>query len=114
MDVDTLKLCLDHTELFLLPAEESPVLNLSVNIENSVVSACQTPGILRVALYDQLSLATYIAATAHFFRVRLNNIRRMCPVFGSRAGLQPYQVGQAYQTGLQPYLHNAPPLRDPG
>ena len=99
VDVDTLKLRLDNTELSVCPGEVSPVVNLSVNTENTVVSASRTPGILRGTLCDRLSLATHVAATALSFRFRLN-IRRRSPVFRSPAGLH------LDQAGLQPYLHH--------
>ena len=63
-----LKLILDKTEMLFLPGMASPIHDLSINIENSLVCAAQTVRNLGVTLADQLSLAANIAVTTRSCR----------------------------------------------
>ena len=47
-----LKLNLDKAELLFLPGKASPIHNLSINMENSVVSAARTARNLGGTLFD--------------------------------------------------------------
>ncbi len=58
MSAHRLKISFDESELLFLPGKDSPVHDLSINIENSVVSRARTAGNLGVT---SLSLAANIA-----------------------------------------------------
>ena len=63
------------TELLFLQSKDSPIHDISINIGTSVVSLTQTSRNLGVTLADQLSFTFNIAATTHFCRYTLCNIR---------------------------------------
>ncbi len=73
-----LKLNLDKPELLFLPRQTSPIYNLSINIEKSVVSQVQTARNLGVTLDDQPFFVANIAATTPSCRFILRNIRSIC------------------------------------
>ncbi|XP_044077145.1 uncharacterized protein LOC122887736, partial [Siniperca chuatsi] len=74
MSAHHLKLNLNKTELLFFPGKASPIHDLSITNENSVVSSAQTARNLGVTLDDQLSFAANIAVTTCSCRF---NIRRM-------------------------------------
>ena len=72
-----LKLNLDKTELVFLPGKGCPHRDLSITIENTVVSPTQSARNLGVILDDQLSFTANIAAITRSCRFLLYNIRRI-------------------------------------
>lgn len=76
MSAHHLKLNHDNTELLFLPGKASPVPDLSIIIEDSVVSPTWSERNLGVTLEDQLSFAANVAATTCSCRLNLH-IRRL-------------------------------------
>ena len=74
-----LKLNLDKTELLFLPGKGCPHRDLSITIDNTVVSPSQSARNLGVILDDQLSFSANIAAITRSCRFLLYNIRRIRP-----------------------------------
>ena len=74
-----LKLNLDKTELLFIPGKRCPHRDLSITIENTVVTTTPTVRILGVILDNRLSFSDHIAATARSCRFQLYNIRRIRP-----------------------------------
>ena len=80
-----LKLNLDKTELLFIPGKRCPHRDLSITIENTVVTTTPTVRILGVTLDDQLSFSDHIAATARSCRFQLYNIRKIRPFLTEKA-----------------------------
>ena len=74
-----LKLNLDKTELLFLPGKGCPHRDLSITIDNTVVSPTQSAQNLGVILDDQLSFTANITAITRSCRFLLYNIRRIRP-----------------------------------
>ena len=72
-----LKLNLGKTELLFIPGKCCPHRDLTITIDNTVVTTTPTARILGVTLDDQLSFSNHIAATARSCRFQLYNIRRI-------------------------------------
>ncbi|KAM3860081.1 SAP30-binding protein [Diretmus argenteus] len=73
------KLNLDKTELVFLPGKGCPHRDLSLTIDNTVVTPTRTARNLGVTLDDQLSFSANIASVARSCRFLLYNIRRIRP-----------------------------------
>ncbi|XP_058477750.1 uncharacterized protein LOC131448934, partial [Solea solea] len=80
-----LKLNLDKTEFLFLPGKGSPTTDLTITLDNSVVTPSHTAKNLGVTLDDHLSLTANIAATARSCRYMLHNIRRIRPLLTQKA-----------------------------
>lgn len=77
MTARQLKLNLDETEQLSLPGTVYPIHDLSINIENTVVSLAWTVSNLGMTLNDQLSFTVNIAVTTRSCRLILSNIRSL-------------------------------------
>ena len=80
-----LKLNLDKTEVLFIPGKRCHHRDLSITIENTVVTTTPTVRILGVILDNQLSFSDQIAATARSCRFQLYNIRRIRPFLTKEA-----------------------------
>ncbi|KAJ8368695.1 hypothetical protein SKAU_G00087230 [Synaphobranchus kaupii] len=74
-----LKLNLDKTELLFMPYKTSPLLDLSITVDGTIVTASHSARKLGVFLDDQLDFKEHIRATAWSCRFLLYNIRRIWP-----------------------------------
>ncbi|KAJ8379879.1 hypothetical protein SKAU_G00006570 [Synaphobranchus kaupii] len=70
-----LKLNLDKTELLFMPYKTSPLHDLSITIEGTMVAASHSARNLGVVLDDQLDFKEHIRATPRSCRFLLYNIR---------------------------------------
>ena len=85
MSTNHLRLNLAKTELLYLPAKYSPLADLSITIENVVVSPSTVAKNLGVVLDDRLDFSSHIASTTRACRFVLNNVRRIRPFLSKRA-----------------------------
>ncbi|KAJ8349808.1 hypothetical protein SKAU_G00249380, partial [Synaphobranchus kaupii] len=74
-----LKLNLDKTELLFMPYKTSPLHDLSITVDGTVVAASRSARNLGVVLDDRLDFKEHIRATARSCRFFLYNIRRIRP-----------------------------------
>jgi hypothetical protein len=74
-----LKLNLDKTELLFMPYKTSPLHDLSITVDGTVVAASRSARNLGVVLDDRLDFKEHIRATARSCRFLLYNIRRIRP-----------------------------------
>ncbi|KAJ8335100.1 hypothetical protein SKAU_G00407390 [Synaphobranchus kaupii] len=74
-----LKLNLDKTELLFMPYKTSPLHDLSITIDGTMVAASHSARNLGVVLDDQLDFKEHIRATARSCRFLLYNTRRIGP-----------------------------------
>ncbi|KAJ8349835.1 hypothetical protein SKAU_G00249650 [Synaphobranchus kaupii] len=74
-----LKLNLDKTELLFMPYKTSPLHDLSITVDWTVVAASRSARNLGVVLDDRLDFKEHIRATARSCRFLLYNIRRIRP-----------------------------------
>ncbi|XP_061107205.1 uncharacterized protein LOC133134804 [Conger conger] len=72
-----LKLNLAKTELLYIPAKSSPTIDLSLTVEDFVVSSSYTAKNLGMTLDNCLTLASQVSSTARTCRFFLYNIRRI-------------------------------------
>ncbi|XP_061103497.1 uncharacterized protein LOC133132217, partial [Conger conger] len=72
-----LKLNLAKTELLYIPAKSSPSIDLSLTVEDFVVSSSRTAKNLGVTLDNCLTLAPQVSSTPRTCRFFLYNIRRI-------------------------------------
>ncbi|XP_075968214.1 uncharacterized protein LOC142971545 [Anarhichas minor] len=79
MTTHHLKLNLDKTELLFLPGNGCPHRDLSITIDDTVVTPTRTARNLGVTLDDQLSFSANIASVTRSCRFLLYNIRRIRP-----------------------------------
>ncbi|XP_068569107.1 uncharacterized protein [Cebidichthys violaceus] len=77
MTTHHLKLNLDKTELLFLPGKGCPHRDLSITIDDTVVTPTRTERNLGVTLDDQLSFSANIASVTRSCRFLLYNIRRI-------------------------------------
>ena len=85
MTTNHLKLNLGKTELLYLPAKSSPMVDLSITVENAVVSSAPTAKSLGVVLDDRLDFSSHIASTTRTCRFFLSNVRRIRPFLTKKA-----------------------------
>ncbi|XP_033988854.1 uncharacterized protein LOC117484534, partial [Trematomus bernacchii] len=85
MSAHHLKLNLDKTEMLFLPGKGSPVHDLTITIDHSVVTPSRTARNLGVILDDLLSFSANIDATTPSCRYTLYNIRRIRPLLTQKA-----------------------------
>ncbi|KAJ8364931.1 hypothetical protein SKAU_G00137620 [Synaphobranchus kaupii] len=74
-----LKLNLDKTELLFMPYKTSPLHDLSIIVDGTVVTASRSARNLGVVLDNRLDFKEHIRATAWSCRFLLYNIRRIRP-----------------------------------
>ncbi|KAJ8334024.1 hypothetical protein SKAU_G00413430 [Synaphobranchus kaupii] len=74
-----LKLNLNKTELLFMPYKTSPLHDLSITVDGTVVAASRSARNLGVVLDNQLDFKEHIRATARSCRFLLYNIRRIQP-----------------------------------
>ncbi|KAJ8340669.1 hypothetical protein SKAU_G00353020, partial [Synaphobranchus kaupii] len=72
-----LKLNLDKTELLFMPYKTSPLRDLFITVEGTMVAASRSARNLGVVLDDRLDFKEHIRATARSCRFLLYNIRRI-------------------------------------
>ena len=85
MSTNHLRLNLAKTELLYLPAKYSPLADLSITIENVVVTPSTVAKNLGVVLDDRLDFSSHIASTTRACRFFLNNVRRIRPFLSKKA-----------------------------
>ena len=69
----------DKTDLLFFPAKSSPIRDLTISVDNALVSSGTTAKNLGVILDSQLSFKAHISAVARSCRYTLYNIRRIRP-----------------------------------
>ncbi|KAJ8341700.1 hypothetical protein SKAU_G00339910 [Synaphobranchus kaupii] len=74
-----LKLNLDKTELLFMPYKTSPLHDLSITFDGTMVAASRSASNLGVVLDDHLDFKEHIRATAWSCRFLLCNVRRIRP-----------------------------------
>ena len=79
MTSNHLKLNPDKTELLFFPAKSSPLQELTISVDNAMVTSAPTAKNLGIVLDSQLSFKTHIAAVTRSCRFTLHNIRRIRP-----------------------------------
>ncbi|KAJ8349446.1 hypothetical protein SKAU_G00245760, partial [Synaphobranchus kaupii] len=79
MTTHHLKLNLDKTELLFMPYKTSPLHDLSITVDGTVVAASRSARNLGVVLDDRLDFKEHIRATARSCRFLLYYIRRIRP-----------------------------------
>ena len=79
MSAHHLKLNPDKTELLFFPAKSSPMRDLTISIDNALVTSVPTAKNLGVVLDSQLSFKAHIASVTRSCRFTLYNIRRIRP-----------------------------------
>ena len=79
MSAHHLKLNPDKTELLFFPTKSCPMRNLTIPIDNALVTSVTTAKNLGVILDSQLSFKAHIASVTRSCRFTLYNIRRIRP-----------------------------------
>ena len=79
MSANHLKLNPDKTELLFFPAKSSPSRDLTISIDNNLVTSAPKAKNLGVVLDSQLSFTAHITAVTRSCRFTLYNIRRIRP-----------------------------------
>ena len=74
-----LKLNQDKTELLFFPAKSSPTRELTISVDNTLVSSVPTARNLGVVLDSHLSFKEHIASVTRSCRFTLYNIRKIRP-----------------------------------
>uniref|UniRef100_A0A674DUK9 Reverse transcriptase domain-containing protein n=1 Tax=Salmo trutta TaxID=8032 RepID=A0A674DUK9_SALTR len=85
MTAHHLKLNLGKTELLFLPGKDCPFHDLTITVDNSLVSSSQSAKNLGVTLDNTLSFSTNIKAVTRSCRFMLYNIRRVRPCLTQEA-----------------------------
>ena len=79
MSAHHLKLNPDKTELLFFPAKSCPMQDLTISIDNALVTSVPTARNLGVVLDSQLSFKAHIASVTRSCRFTLYNIRKIRP-----------------------------------
>ncbi|KAK3517526.1 hypothetical protein QTP70_012612 [Hemibagrus guttatus] len=85
MTAHQLKLNPSKTELLIIPGDPSPAQDLTISLNNSMISPSATACNLGVTMDNQLSFSSHVTNVTHSCRFLLYNIRRIRPFLSTQA-----------------------------
>ncbi|KAK3517061.1 hypothetical protein QTP86_004267, partial [Hemibagrus guttatus] len=85
MTAHQLKLNPSKTELLVIPIDPSPVQDLALSLNNSMISHSATARNLGVTMDNQLFFSTRVANVTRLYQFLLYNIRRIRPFLSTQA-----------------------------
>ncbi|KAK3513582.1 hypothetical protein QTP70_025360 [Hemibagrus guttatus] len=85
MTAHQLKLNPSKTELLIIPGDTSPVQDLALSLNNSMISPSATARNLGVTMDNQLSFSSHVTNVTRSCRFLLYNIRRIRPFLSTQA-----------------------------